>query len=327
VTEGVAPPIFVVGCPRSGTTLLRLMLDAHRELAIPPESHFISLVARVRGRYEQPSGFDADHMATDVMRGLRFRDWHLPEDAVRTAIRERHPTTLAAAIECFFVAYADAHRKSRWGDKTPGYSIELPLISELFPEAVFVHLIRDGRNVAMSLMEVPRPPRSIAEAAQVWRSRVARGRTDGAALGSERYLELRYESLVDDPESALKQICALASLGYTPAMLDYHREDPAASVPERNWGHHQHLARPPTKGLRDWRDRMTGADQQLFEAVAGDELEGLGYERRFPRVSAGVRARATAILAYDRARHAARAARLTLAMARHPEALPPPRRW
>jgi hypothetical protein len=322
-----APPIFVVGCPRSGTTMLRLMLDAHPSLAIPPESHFIPLVARVRSRYEQPSGFDAEHMAADVMRGLRFQDWGLPEEDVRRAIRERRPATLAAAIECFFVAYADAHGKPRWGDKTPGYSIELPLISELFPEAVFVHLIRDGRNVALSLMEVPRPPRSFAEAAQVWRYRVSKGRADGAALGERRYLELRYEALVDDPESALKQICALASLDYTPSMLDYHREDPAASVPERNWGHHRNLASPPTPGLRDWRDRMSDADQQLFEAVAGDELSALGYERRFPRVGAGVRARAAAILAFDGARHAVRAARVRVAMARHPDALPPPRRW
>jgi hypothetical protein len=321
-----APPIFVVGCPRSGTTLLRLMLDAHPSLAIPPESHFIPLVAQVRSRYDQPSGFDAEHMAADVMRGLRFRDWHLSDDAVRAAIRERNPTTLASAIECFFVAYADAHGKARWGDKTPGYSIELPLISALFPEAVFVHLIRDGRNVALSLMEVPRPPRSFAEAAQVWRARVSTGRADGSALG-DRYLELRYESLVEDPESSLKQICSLAALEYTPAMLDYHREDPAASVPERNWGHHRNLAMPPTAGLRDWREHMSEADQQLFEAVAGDELSELGYERRFPEVPAGVRTRAAAILAVDRARHAVRAVRVRVATARHPEALPPPRRW
>jgi len=191
---------------------------------------------------------------------------------------------------------------------------------------VFVHLIRDGRNVALSLMDVPRPPRSFAEAAQIWRFRVTAGRADGAAL-ADRYLELRYESLVEDPESSLKQICALASLEYTPAMLDYHREDPAASVPERNWGHHRNLARPPTAGLRDWRERMSEADQQLFEAVAGDELSELGYERRFPDVPGGVRARAAAILAFDRARHAARAVRIRVAMARHPEALPPPRRW
>jgi hypothetical protein len=321
-----APPVFVVGCPRSGTTLLRLMLDAHPALAIPPESHFIPQIARVRSRYEQPSGFDAEHMAVDVMRGLRFQDWHLPEEAVRAALRERRPTTLGAAVECFFVAYADAHDKARWGDKTPGYSIELPLISDLFPEAVFVHLIRDGRDVALSLMEVPRPPRSFAEAAQVWRHRVSTGRTDGAALG-DRYLELRYEALVEDPESALKQICWLASLDYTAAMLDYHREDPAASVPERNWGHHRNLARPPTSGLRDWRERMSAGDQQLFEAVAGEELSALGYERRFPEVPAGVRARAAAILAFDGVRHAVRAARVRVAMARHPEALPPPRRW
>ena len=327
MSDGAAPPVFVVGCPRSGTTLLRLMLNAHPQLAIPPESHFIPLVARVRRRYERPGGFDAERMATDVMRGLRFRDWNLPEDRVRAAIRERRPATLADSIRCFFEAYADAHGKERWGDKTPGYSIELPLVSGLFTDAVFVHLIRDGRDVALSLMDVPRPPRSLAEAAQVWRSRVATGRADGATLGARRYLELRYESVVDDPGSALEQICELASLEYTSAMLDYHREDPAGSVPARNWGHHRNLAKPPTRGPSDWRDRMSTADQRLFEALAGDELSDLGYERRFPEVTVGARARAAANLTYDRGRHLVRSARIALAVKRHAEALPPPRRW
>ena len=74
MSDAGVSPVFVVGCPRSGTTLLRLMLNAHPRLAIPPESHFIPLVARVRRRYERPGGFDAERMATDVMRGLRFRD-------------------------------------------------------------------------------------------------------------------------------------------------------------------------------------------------------------------------------------------------------------
>jgi hypothetical protein len=323
----VGPPIFVVGCPRSGTTLLRLMLDAHPHLAIPPESHFIPQVARVRSRYERGGGFDAERMARQVFAGIRFQDWHLPQEAVLAAIRERRPRDLAGAVECFFVAYADAHGKPRWGDKTPGYSIELPLLSQLFPDARFVHLIRDGRDVAVSLMEVPRPPRSFAEAAQVWAFRVAKGRRDGEPLGPDRYLELRYESLVDDPETALKAICAIADLDYGPSMLEYHREDPAASVPERNWGHHRNLAMPPTKGLRDWRTRMRDADQQLFEAVAGGELTALGYERRFPNVPAAVRAKAAANHAYDRGRHAVRRARIEAAIRRHPEALPPPRRW
>ena len=132
---------------------------------------------------------------------------------------------------------------------------------------------------------------------------------------------------MDDPESALRAICAMAALEYTPAMLAYHREDPAASVPERNWGHHANLARPPTTGLRDWRDRMSAADQQLFEAVAGGVLSDLGYERRFPDVPFAARARAAAVLTYDGGRHLVRSARIRAASARHPDALPPPRRW
>jgi Sulfotransferase family len=159
LTRG-GPPVFVVGCPRSGTTLLRLMLDAHPDLSIPPESHFIPLVWRVRDRYETSGGFDGEKMARDVFRGIRFRDWSLPESEVLDELGRVAPSDLAGSIACFFCAYAGRNGKERWGDKTPGYSMELPLLASLFPDARFVHLIRDGRDVALSLMEVPRPPRS-----------------------------------------------------------------------------------------------------------------------------------------------------------------------
>jgi hypothetical protein len=265
-------------------------------------------------------------MARDVFKTLRFKDWRLPPEGVLAQIRSSEPRDLAAAIEAFFLAYAKAHGKPRWGDKTPGYSIDMPLIAGLFPDARFVHLIRDGRNVALSLMEVPRPPRSFAEAAQVWKHRIDVARRDAPTLG-DAVLEVRYETLVDEPESVLKEVCGHTSLDFTPVMLDYHRGEVATSVPQRNWGHHQNLARPPTKGLRDWRSAMSVRDQMLFEAVAGAELSALGYERRFATIPASVRARAAAVLAFDRGRHRLRALRTSASLARNDEALPPPRRW
>jgi hypothetical protein len=303
------------------------MLDAHPSLAIPPESHFIPGVYRVRDRYGAGSSFDAEHMARDVFATLRFKDWHLPEESVLAEIRAAEPEGLVGAIEAFFVAYAKAHGKPRWGDKTPGYSIDMPLIAQLFPDARFVHIIRDGRNVALSFMEVPRPPRSLIEAAEVWKHRVRTARTDAGRLGPATVLDIRYESLVEDPEAVLRQVCAHVELDFTASMLDYHRTEVSAAVPERNWGHHKNLAKPPTKGLRDWREEMSDADQRLFEAVAGDELSAFGYERRFPSIPAGARAKAAAIQTYDDARRRLRALRITAALRKNPDALPPPRRW
>jgi hypothetical protein len=325
VTRG-APPIFVVGCPRSGTSLLRLMLDAHPEVAIPPESHFIPGVWRVRERYGSGVAFDAERMAREVFTTLRFQDWHLPPEGVLAQIRATEPRDLAGAIEAFFLAYARAHGKPRWGDKTPGYALDMPLIAGLFPDARFIHLIRDGRNVALSLMDVPRPPRSLTEAAQVWKHRIDVARRDTATLG-DAVLEVRYETLVDDPESVLKEVCAHTSLDFTPVMFDYYRGEALRSVPEREWGHHQNLTRPPTRDVRDWRATMSEADQMLFEAVAGAELSALGYERRFATIPANVRAKAAAAVAFDGARHRLRAVRVTAWLAKNRDALPPPRRW
>lgn len=321
------PPIFVVGCPRSGTTLLRVMLDSHPDLAIPPESHFIPPTWAVRAKYERPGGgFDAARMVHDVAAGIRFKEWDLPVKLVLQGVQSLESPSFAATVVAFFEAYASAQGKPRWGDKTPGYSLELPLLARLFPDARFVHIVRDGRNVALSFLEVPKGPRRLAEAAEIWRHRVRVGRADGRGLGPRRYLEVRYEDLVTEPERELRRVCEVAQLEFRPEMLGY-TERGAAAVPPRSTAHHANLARPPTKGLRDWREAMAPSDVALFEGIAGRELSDLGYERRFPTLSAADRARAAASMAANAAVRTTWLARRQLVRLARPGTPPPHRRW
>ncbi len=159
-------------------------------------------------------------------------------------------------------------------------------MARLFPEAVFIHLIRDGRDVASSFLELGWADR-IEEAALHWRLRVRRGRRAGRALPAGRYHELRYEDLVADPAPQLRDLCAAIGLPFSPAMLDPSDRAGAVIRTTRHPVYHQRLAIPPTPGLRNWRVELSEQDVARFELLAGDTLAELGYER------AGVRASAT----------------------------------
>jgi hypothetical protein len=320
------PPVFIVGCPRSGTTLLRMMLASHPELSIPPESHFIPKVWTVRRRYEQGGALRVERLARDIMRNDRYREWQLPEEEVWTRLRSLSNPKFADVIEAFFIAYAAREGKRRWGDKTPGYSLEMVLITKLFPTARFVHLIRDGRDVATSFRDNFEEIRW-TDAAMVWATRVRKGRAQGRAVGPERYLEVRYEDLVDDPPSVLTSICDFIDLPYVPEMLEYSSNFSQA-VPQREQHQiHKGLLQPPTKGLRDWRREMSSAELSLFEALAGRELDRLGYERALPNLPPTVRGRAVAARAANGGRQLAWKARTTAIATLKRDGLPPSRRW
>ena len=284
-----APFVFIVGYGRSGTTLLRAMLDAHPLVAIPDESHFVVPMLYHRRRYER-DGFDRERFLGDLLRHYGFRGWGLPADHVRAAFREDPPGDVPAGIRRAFAAYAAREGKQRYGDKTPIHVLHVPLLAAGFPEARFVHVVRDGRDVASSYLEQSFGPRNVVEAALRWKRAVRRGRRAGAVVGPARYLEVRYEALVAEPEAALRRVCDLVDLAFDQAMLRYHEASRVAS--ERP--HYRNVARPPTPGLRDWRREMTPADVAAFEAVAGRLLEELGYRRGAPRVGPADRARAAA---------------------------------
>jgi len=276
----MAPPVIVLGVGRSGTTLLRVMLDRHSELAIPYESFFVPQLAHRHGRRPQ-----LDEFLDDLGRLRTLYDWGIKPDDVRPRLRQG--MTTGEAIAAIFETYAERQGKPRWGDKTPLYMQQLPLLERIVPTAFWVHLVRDGRDAALSFLELPEgfsgktwaQPHTVAQFAARWRTEILAARRLGRHTGS-RYLELRYEDLVAEPERELRRVCEHASLRWEPAMLDHTRVSDTAHMPE-----HRNLAHPPTPGLRDWRSQMSREDALAFEHVAGDLLRGAGYELLEPDVS------------------------------------------
>ncbi len=194
----------------------------------------------------------------------------------------------------FYGLCAEARGKPRWGDKTPGYVKRMRPIGGELAEARFVHLIRDGRDVALSrLARGMGEGKQIAEIAELWKRRIERARRQAKRLRG-RYLELRYEDLVADPEPALRRVCELIELSYDPAMLAYHEGagerlaelgdlapvDARAgrAGAERAQAHALTTGPPTADRVGAWREGMSAADRDSFEAVAATLLAELGYD-------------------------------------------------
>lgn len=269
-------PIFV-GSGRSGTTLLRTIFDAHPQLAVANEPQFMGTAARQRKRLEA-DGFDSDEFLRLVFGNPNYGKLGLDRSAVESSVANAAPRSAADGVRAVFAVFASREGKPLYGDKTPGYVVQIPELADMFPEARFVHLIRDGRNVALSYIERPWGPSTVGEAAMYWRSRVSRGRKAGKALGSGRYLEVSYEDLVNDPETVVRQICEFLSLEFEPAMLQYQEAAERFIASSHQPEAFTALIRPPTSGLRDWSTAMDPADIALFEMIAGDLLSDLEYE-------------------------------------------------
>ncbi len=289
------PAPFVVGVARSGTTLLRLMLDAHPELAIPPETHFIPKLAKAMGELPKSVGEgEMRRRAHDVITGhRRWPDFGLDADELDRRFDHTEPFNTTNALRTFYGLYAEKQGKPRWGDKSPSYVRRMRRVHAVLPEARFVHLIRDGRDVALSQLEVHHGNDEVADAATEWVEGIEKARKIGDRIPDE-YLEVRYEDLVADPEPVLRRVCDVIDLEFDPAMLEYHRSadermsetvrdlsrgDDSAVTAEQRAAQHANVSKPPqTDRAGRWRKDMTPEQVAAFEAVAGDLLTDLGYE-------------------------------------------------
>lgn len=272
---------FVVGNARSGTTLLRAMLDSHPELAIPWESYFITHLRPRRSHYERPGGFDVELFVRDILL-TPFQFWSIGPDEVREFLQEARPTDYADAVRAIFRLNARREGKARWGDKTPQYVLEVEWLAGLLPESSFVHIVRDGRDVALSLREVSWGPKTFEKSVLGWQAAVTTARAAGRRLGSSRYLEVRYEDLVDRPEQTLGVVCEFLHLDFDQGMLRYHERASTVLRDEPSKEFHQNLFRAPTPDLRNWRTSMSRVDLDEFERLAGGALEAFGYELSRP---------------------------------------------
>lgn len=257
------PIVLIGGCGRSGTTLLREMLNRHSSLFCGPETSMFGLP------------FWPNNIS---------KMWNIDETALISSAQ--HSPNLVDFAESFYIEQSSKAGKSRAADKTPNNIRVIGKLLTWFPEGRFIHIIRDGRDVACSLRNHPKEKiengkivpslinRPITECAQRWLNDTSCGI---AYREHPRYHEIRYEDLVSDPEAVLRELCDFLKEEYQPCMVD-----PSASKEDnmdvgRLVNNQNSKEKISNRSLGRWRTDLSADEKQEFDNVAGELLISLGY--------------------------------------------------
>ena len=267
-------PFFIVGTQRSGTTLLRLMLNAHSKICIPFETDFLTV--------KRTLGIDNHKLSLSqvekVITALRSEPLTKKSGILDNyQFNSEKPTNFSLLFKSIVASYAHQQGKKVWGIKTPGYEYHIDELTDLYPEARFIHLVRDGRAVALSTSNVRWGRKNIITNAVNWERGNILARKNGNLI-KHKYLLVKYEELVTSTEETLAKICAFLGLNFDKNILDYHEsansEMPASSI---QWHKSSVSAVNPNK-INDWKTKLTKSEKIIFQEVAKAGLEEFGYE-------------------------------------------------
>lgn len=276
-------PVFIIGTPRSGTSLVSRIIDSHPEIGVPFESHIYPTLYGWRNWYGDLDRAESrEHLVEDMLNIYAVQDWdEIPEKGEVLERFERHD--FHGAFEAVVGAWSSIKGKRRWGEKTPSNILFWREILEGFPKAKFVHIVRDGRDVAMSWKRVRFGPRHFYTIAELWKAYLDRVERVRSRVGNNQLREIRYEDLLMRPEETVRGLSEFLNIGFVPRMLSFYENVDSYPTDARN---ERNLSRPLMKdNMEKWRTGMSRRDLRRFEAVAGSTLERFGYERGCPEAN------------------------------------------
>ncbi|WP_372972228.1 sulfotransferase family protein [Marinobacter sp.] len=256
--------IFIIGAPRSGTTFLASLLDK-TAYGQPVETHFITKYYKKLDSYGDISNFDNFRsLVEDILNERPVQQWGLSlnvKEFYRSFSEEFGYKDIVNKI--LSLQKKDGNPYS-WGDKTPHYIGDLEILLALFPHARYIYIVRDGRDVALSLLEKSWGPSNVYECARYWAK--LNNKTDliNKLMDNGQLYSLTYESLLDETKSHIRSIYDFLGEQVSEQEVD----DLSSSVKNKNYG--------------KWKTKMKKGDIRTFEAEAGGELSRLGYEVNYP---------------------------------------------
>jgi hypothetical protein len=265
--------IFIGGCARAGTTLLGAMLGGHSSAICVPESQFkIGLLRDSRI-------VDRDGALKFLRNHWRFKLWNMPVNPEE--LPDSGSVDRTGIIHRLCEMYGARHNRggrSVWVDHTPHNIRHCKLLADRFPDSKFIHIIRDGRGVAASVIPLDWGPNNIIEAAHFWIEQTAYGLAAEDNFGPERIHRVHYEQLVTEPESVMKSLSAFIGWEFEPSLLEGNGFTPPGYTA------HQHKLvgqRPDPSRINAWKNKFSPRDHEIFESLTEDFLDYLGYERMF----------------------------------------------
>ena len=266
-------PLFISGMPRSGTKLLRDLVNNHSQISMPNhESHFIPWMLRNIGKETDLNQDQNLEAAVKLFQETKFAGNYLnklPNITPANIKAFQNPVTWASFFEFIFREFADEDQMENfiWGDKTPGYILHYELLKTIFPGARFVHIIRDPRDYALSVSHAW--GRSMKRAAHRWHTSVHNIREKAAK--NEDYLEVRYEDLLDDPVKILTQISRFAGVDYELGMELLRK-------PSENLGETKGQTAIVATNKNKFLERIPPAKLKRIEELVCSEAQELSYK-------------------------------------------------
>ena len=275
-------PIFIVGCERSGTTVIRLILHTHPNIAIPPQTKILKKLYKRRFIFrdlskKQNRSRIAEYVLTNYDKKTKLVDLGVDPQSIHQKIQSSG-NSIGAIGAIIFQEYAKKHHKLRWGDKRPYYIKYLRQLLQLFPDAQIIHIVRDPRDVVASLLSMPWWKKDLISSILNWKEAIHKGSIMKKQLSSDQYFELRYEDFIDNPEQWVKQICRFLNEDYYPHMLQFQTTAETA-VPEYKMKWHSATRQVlSSKSIGRWKNDLSQKEVCIIENITGREMIDYNYQ-------------------------------------------------
>ena len=272
-------PFFIIGSGRSGNTLLRSILSGNSDISIPPESYRIPFAIK---KFHIFNNRDWEDIVPQVLKEFEdckeFYTWEIDITDAQKRLENIADSkrTLSNIFDELFCTYTEKHSPGSkiWGDKTPMNTLYLDWIGTVFPRSKFIHIIRDGRDVASSYLKMERYD-TILEAANRWINSIESAQSFGSKI-KENYIEIRYEELVTKPEDVIKYTCDFLDIDYDSKMLDHTKQ--VKKLGDTDKEHHSNLSKPiSSDSVGKWRNNLSESDQESITKLLHKHLQRLGY--------------------------------------------------
>ncbi|HBS88292.1 MAG: hypothetical protein A2W91_17755 [Bacteroidetes bacterium GWF2_38_335] len=289
------PVFFIIGRPRSGTTLIRTMLDAHPNVNIPVECPLVVNLYHKYKRIKKWDSFQRSRFFADVTSQWKFESWSVDKEKLKSDIENAPESTgLAELIKIVFASYPSFFAKEDillLGDKNPVYSLKysyMKILLKVFPEAKFLHITRDYRDNFLSYQKVDFEAPVTSLICYRWKHSAHASDRLREKTG-DKFYSFRYEDLISDPENKLTDICRFLGIKYNSCMLNYHKKKDefiklySVEIMEK---YHKNAMTPVNADKAfEWKKKMPVKKVKIADFTVGKTAEKMGYERQFTQHS------------------------------------------
>lgn len=284
-------PIIIIGNNRSGTSLLRLMLTCHEKIIIPPESHFMLWNYDKYHLWKPSDGFEI--FLTDLFASTKFETWELTRTELEHFFRIRKPLSYSELVADIYIYYGLKKDKNAtlWGDKNSLWVEKLPVLYLLFQKAKFVHIVRDGRDIATSYINLnrharggdkyfPKLPNQIEQIAELWNNNINAISKFLSSMPVQSYIEIKYEDLICANEATIDKILGFFGLPSSQSVFLYYDINKVKNYEPKDFlGWKEKLNEPlDESNIGKYKYELRPSEIKIFEHIAAEALEKYGYK-------------------------------------------------